>query len=98
MEKSVAHYKVFISKDRETGNGKPCFTAYVPKLGIADGGYTVEETLKNVHNLIKFHLDCLIEEREYIPNPDFEEDTLITSATVKLTPAKARKFWSLAAA
>lgn len=95
MEKTVAHYKVFIAKDRETGNGKLGFVAYVPKLGIADDGYTVEEALANVQSLIKFHLNCLIEEGESIPAPD-EEGTLVTSATVKLTPAKARKFWSLA--
>lgn len=97
MEKLVASYKVFIFPDRETGDGKRGFTAYVPKLGIADDGYTIEEALKNIHSLIKFHLESLIAEAEPIPAPDSEE-ALVTSARVKLSPVQARKFQTLVTA
>ena len=81
MEKSVLKYKVFISKDHQTGTDKPGYTAYVPKLGIADDGFTVEESLRNVQSLIRFHLDCLVEEGKEIPAPD-DEESFVTSAAV----------------
>ena len=96
MEKYIANYKVFIFPDRETGNGKDGFTAYVPKLDIADSGYSVEEALGNVHSLIKFHLESLIAEKGPIPAPDSEE-TLVTSALIELSPARARQFQTLVA-
>ena len=96
MEKYVANYKVFIFPDRETGNGKYGFTAYVPKLDIADSGYTIEEALVNIHSLIKFHLESLIAEKEQIPAPDSEE-TLVTSALIELSPAHVRQFQALVA-
>lgn len=83
MDKSVFQYKVLISKDIQTGTGKSGFTAYVPKLGIADDGFTVEEALRNARTLIRFHLDCLIEEGKEIPAPD-GEDSFVTSAAVTL--------------
>lgn len=88
MIKTTLHYKVLITPDRQTGTEKPGFTAYVPKLGIADDGYTVEEALKNVRLLIKFHLESLISENDPIPSPD-PDDSLITTASVEL-PAKIK--------
>ncbi len=50
-----------------TGSGEPGFTAYVPALGIADGGDTVEEAFDNVRKLIAFHLESL--RKEGLPLP-----------------------------
>lgn len=87
MEKNILSYKVFISKDKQTGTGRVGFVAYVPKLGIADDGHTVEEALKNVHSLIKFHLESLLDEGETLPSADSEE-SFVTSATVILPSRK----------
>lgn len=95
MAKVIPYYKVFITPDFETGDGRSGFVACVPKLGIADDGATVEEALANVRSLIKFHLECLIAEGEAIPAPD-AEDSFVTSATVNLSAGQARKFQELA--
>jgi len=91
MEKRVANYKVFITKDQETGSQKTLFVALVPKLGTADDGQTIEEALTNIKSLIKFHLECLIDENQPIPAPDSEE-TLITSTSITLSPEKLEKY------
>lgn len=83
MSKTTVSYKIFITPDRQTGNGKEGYTVFVPKLGIADDGYTIEEALKNIRSLIKFHLNCLIREGEPIPAPD-TEDSLVTTASVEV--------------
>lgn len=93
----MANYRVIIEPDWQTGTGKPGFTAYVPKLGIADDGYTVEEALKNIRSLIKFHLECLIEEGADIPQPDYQE-AFITTTSVPLSPRYAKKFQRLVVA
>ncbi len=56
-------YKVELLWDPETKQ----FTAEVPTLGIADYGSTVEETLQSVRDMIVFHIECLIEEGEVVP-------------------------------
>ena len=43
MEKKILNYRVVITPDQRTGTGKPCYTAYVPLLGIATDGDTIEE-------------------------------------------------------
>lgn len=90
MEEYLANYRVIIEPDEETGTGKPGFTAYVPKLGIADSGYTVEEALKNIRSLIKFHIESLILENELIPASDSEE-SFVTNTKIKFSTKQTRK-------
>ena len=78
MSKTIVSYKIFIAPDRSAYGQKSGFTAYAPRLGIADDGRTVEEALKNIRALIKFHLDCLVHEGETIPTPD-PEDAFVTT-------------------
>lgn len=87
MEKRVASYKVIISPDKQTGTGRGGFTAYVPKLGISDDGFTIEEALHNVKELAKFHLEALAEEGESIPTPDSEQ-SFVTSARFEVNVKK----------
>ena len=47
MEKQVLNYRIIIEPDKQTGTGKPGFTAYCPTLGVADDGDTIEEALQN---------------------------------------------------
>lgn len=93
----MANYRVIIEPDEETGNGKSGFTAYVPKLGIADSGYTVEEAMENIRSLLKFHLECLIKEGVEIPTSD-HQDAFVTNTSVTLAPRYAKRFQQLAIA
>ncbi|MCG2685776.1 type II toxin-antitoxin system HicB family antitoxin [Candidatus Parcubacteria bacterium] len=69
MEKYIADYRVVIEPDEELSTGKPGFTAYVPKLGIADSGYTVEEALANVTEGISCWIEALLSDGVPIPTP-----------------------------
>lgn len=84
MEKVVLNYRVIIEPDKRTGTGKPCFTAYCPKLGIADDGDTVEEALAAIQEGIKCYLEALIKDGEEIPPADNIEEGLVTSTKVTL--------------
>lgn len=90
MEKYIANYRVIIEPDEELGTGKPGFTAYVPKLGIADSGYSVEETLKNVTEGIACFVESLLQDGESIPVPDRVEEDLVTTVSFVI-PTRLRR-------
>lgn len=60
-------YRIVITPDTRTGSGQHCFTAFVPTLGIATDGDSVEEALRNVQEMIAFHLECLRREKQPLP-------------------------------
>ncbi len=66
-EKRYIEYRIVITPDRRTGSGEPGFSAYVPALGIADDGDSVEEAFQNIRKLIAFHLESLRKEKEPLP-------------------------------
>jgi len=74
---------VIVKPDERTGVDKPCFSAFCPTLGIADDGDTFEEALVNLQKLIRFHLECLIKEKEEIPADDPEKE-IITTTRIEL--------------
>lgn len=86
MKKKLLNYYVLIKEDRRTGTGKPCFSAFVPILGIAADGDSVEETLENIKETIRFHIECLVAEGEEVPTEERGEP-FITTASVPY-PAK----------
>lgn len=69
MEKLVANYRVIIEQDKYA-DGSVVFSAYCPTLELADYGDTVEEALKHMKGLIKFHLESLTQEGIEIPQAD----------------------------
>ena len=83
MKTVILNYRVVVEPDQEIGTGKPCYTAYCPTLRIADFGKTVDKALANMKKMIKFHLDCLIEEKDKIPPPD-KEDGLVTNFKIEV--------------
>ena len=92
MGKYVADYRVVIEPDEELGSGKPGFTAYVPKLGVADSGYTVEEALTNVTEGIACWIEALLEDDEPIPTPDRIKEDIVTTASVEIPPRLRRRY------
>lgn len=81
MKTTLLNYRIIVEPDKETGTGKPGYTASCPTLGVADDGDTIDEALQRIKSLIKFHLECLVEEGEPLPAPD-NEDSLITTIKV----------------
>ena len=56
-------YQIKFSKDKATG----LIAAEVPSLEIANDGKDKSEALKNIKDMISFHVECLIEEGQNIP-------------------------------
>jgi len=71
-------YRILITPDIRTGTRKKCFTAYVPVLGIAVDGDTVEEAHLNAEKLASFHLESLKKEGGQLPL-DTEADFITTA-------------------
>ena len=63
-------YRILLAYDAETEQ----VTAEVPALGIADYGADVDEALQNVREMIAFHLECLLDEGEEIPEETAAEE------------------------
>jgi len=53
MQTTVLNYRVIVKPDEYTGTNKPCFTAYCSALGVADGGDTIKEAMKNITGAIR---------------------------------------------
>lgn len=83
MKTTVLNYRIVVEPDEEVGTGKPCYTAHCPTLEIADFGETIEQALINIKKLIKFHLECLIQEGSEVP-PQDKEEGLITNLKVEI--------------
>ena len=78
--KKVLEYRIFITPDIRTGTNKKCFTAYVPVLGIATEGDSVEKARVSAEKLIAFHLESLRKEGK--PPPKEIGADFITTARV----------------
>ncbi len=65
--KRYFEYRIVITPDVRTGSGEKGFTAFVPALGIADSGDSVEEAFQNIHKMIAFHLESLRKEHQPLP-------------------------------
>lgn len=84
QNKRYFEYRIVITPDVRTGSGEHCFTAFVPTLGIATDGDSVEEALQNIQEMIAFHLECLRKEKQPLP---VEQPTMdfITTARVAVS-------------
>jgi len=83
-QEKVLNYRVVVEKEYYSDK-KPVFVAQVPTLGISDYGLTLEKALDNTEKLIKFHLECLIEEEGTIPEPDDLANIIVTTSQVRLS-------------
>ena len=67
MKQKVANYTVIIEKELRTGTKTPCYSAYVPVLGVATDADSLEEVQVAIKKLVEFHLEALAQEGEPIP-------------------------------
>ena len=79
MQTKVLNYRVIVTSDKQTGTGKPGFTALCPTLGVADDGDIVEKVLANVKGAIQAFVDSLIEDKEPVPIDQPEHDIVTTT-------------------
>lgn len=87
----ILNYRVLVEKETYD-DGTPVYVTQVPTLGISDYGPTLEKALENTQNLIKFHIESLIEERENVPAPDDLTNLIVTSSQIEIRPERAIAF------
>lgn len=58
---------------------KTAYNAYCETLGLADYGYSVDEAIKNIKSLIKFHIECLLEDGIEVPTENTEEELIMST-------------------
>ena len=85
MKTKVLNYRIIVSPDKQTGTGKPGFTALCPTLGVADDGDTIEEALVNVRGAIKAYVDSLVEDKQAVPVDELEHD-IVTITQIDVPP------------
>lgn len=81
MQKQVLNYRIIIEPEKM--GRKVVYNAYCDTLGLADYGDSIEEAIKNIKSLIKFHIKCLLEDGLEVPKEDAEKE-LITSTKVSI--------------
>jgi predicted RNase H-like HicB family nuclease len=87
VQAKVLNYRVIIEKEYYP-DGTPVYTAFVPTLGIADYGSTIDKVLKTLKNGIELAVECLIEDKKEVP-VDKVEETIVVHTQVS-APKKAR--------
>ena len=70
-----------IEYDARTGTDEGAYTAYVPVLGLAADGDTIDEALKNVEGSVAAYVQSMREDNLEIP-ADAKEQFLVATAQV----------------
>lgn len=78
METKIFNYKIVIEKERNI------YLSYCQSLGLSDYGKTIDEALKRMRNLIKFHIESL-SKLGYPVSVEKETTTLITSIEIPIS-------------
>lgn len=83
MQTTVLNYRIVVEPDQYTGTNKPCYTAYCPTLGVADGGDTIEEALQSVQGAIEAYVESLVDDGLPVP-VDNVDQSLVASAKIEV--------------
>lgn len=94
VQTTVLNYRIIVEPDKQTGTGKPGFTALCPTLGVADDGKTVEEALENVRGAIEAYVQSLVEDKAPVPVDEPERD-LVTTTQIAVNYPVQFAFWCL---
>ena len=81
MQKQVLNYRIIIEPEKM--GKKVVYNAYCDTLGLADYGDSIDEAVKNIKSLIKFHIECLLEDGLEVPTENTEEE-LVASTKVSI--------------
>lgn len=81
MQTKILNYRIIIEPEKQ--GKKTVYNAYCPTLGLADYGDSIDEAVKNIKGLIKFHIESLLEKGLEVPQENTSKE-LITSTTVSI--------------
>lgn len=77
MEKKVLNYRVII--ELEKMGKKTVFNAYCRSLGVADYGDSIDEAIKRIQSLMKFHIESLLEDGIEVPKENTDEELIMST-------------------
>lgn len=83
MKQKILNYLIIIEPDQRTGSNELCYSVYCPSLGLVDSGDTIAEAKSNMEAMIKFHLECLVDEDKAFAFRDHFTDAIVATAQVK---------------
>ena len=81
MQAKVLNYRIIIEPEKQ--GKKTVYNAYCPTLGVADYGDSIDEAIKHIKSLIKFHIECLLREELEVPRENTTAE-VITTTTVSI--------------
>ncbi|MBI2327589.1 type II toxin-antitoxin system HicB family antitoxin [Candidatus Curtissbacteria bacterium] len=81
MQTRVLNYRIIIEPEKQ--GKKTVYNAYCPTLGLADWGDSIDDAIKNIKALIKFHVESLLEEELEVPQENTAQE-IITATTVSI--------------
>lgn len=69
MDTKVLNYRIIIEPEIDKKTGKKVYTSFCPKLGVADWGNTVEQSMARIQEGIECHLEALAQLKSPLPEP-----------------------------
>jgi len=82
MQKKVLNYRIIIEPEKM--GRKTVYNAYCPTLGLADYAGSIDQAIKNIRSLIKFHIECLLKDGIDVPRENtFEELIMSTEVSIE---------------
>src|SRR3989344_6959551 len=81
MQKQILNYRIIIEPEKM--GRKTVYNAYCPTLGVADWGDSIDNAIKNIRSLIKFHIECLLEDGVEVPTENVDQE-IFTSTKVSI--------------
>lgn len=70
--------KYLVIIEPEKMGRKTVYNAYCPSLGVVDYGDSIDEVLESIKDGIKLAIECLLEEKEEVPQDNTEEQIITT--------------------
>ena len=58
---------------------KNVYNAYCPILGLADYGDSIDEVIKNIKSLMRFHIESLLADGIEVPTENTEQEILTST-------------------
>lgn len=87
MQTKILNYRIILEPEKQ--GKKTVYNAYCPTLGVADYGNSIDQAIKNIKSLIKFHVESLLAEGLEVPQENTTEE-IITSTTVSIQGSGSR--------
>ena len=81
MQTQILNYRIIIEPEKQ--GRKTVYNAYCPTLGVADWGNTVDQAIERIQSLMKFHIECLLEEKQEVPVENEQE--ILTRAKISIS-------------